>query len=443
MDFPDKSCVFILTMAIFKDLAVELQEAIWELVLPASRGVHWVEVEGIPHGPEFIRDSVRMTQWYRFDHIPETFDQVYDKRDLNPEFEARAIKTTEKSSPFFRHLLITAPTVFGQSGSDDDCEELHHDLSDEIAYTRRCRQLSTYYQISTFLSICWLSRSVAQRYIQNNYSKYSWPIYRSIGPPCRPRPMDVLEAQYSDDKSPATPQSGEPLPSRIHTLDLVVFRLHDRQGRATPLLRHAPWQNWIEQPQHGETYGCFDRIGLELHPSWTIEGGQSELRSGNVQAFVRGMHVSHFSALLYWLVDGVPRPDYPSVVEEIFAARMFHDRKETLRHLLHHWEPDRKDSIWQVEDHHLGQEFEANGRRYYIVFIVCRQYYEEEQEKLNKAGLGFSGPFPGSAAIWPEALRQPVRLAYDISKDGNSNLGTYQDFSYILSWEPIGRGREV
>jgi hypothetical protein len=116
---------------------------------------------------------------------------------------------------------------------------------------------------------------------------------------------------------------------------------------------------------------------------------------------------------------------------------MFHDRKETLRHLLHHWEPDRKDSIWQVEDHHLGQEFEANGRWYYIIFIVCRQFYEEEQEKLNKAGLGFSGPFPGGAAIWPEALREPVRLAYDVSKDGNSNLGTYQNFSYILSWEPI------
>ena len=39
-------------MAIFNDLAVELQEAIWELALPTSRGVHWIEVEGIPQDPE-------------------------------------------------------------------------------------------------------------------------------------------------------------------------------------------------------------------------------------------------------------------------------------------------------------------------------------------------------------------------------------------------------
>lgn len=48
-------------MAIFNDLAVELQEAIWKLVLPASRGVHWIEIDGIPHKPDFIRDSIRMT----------------------------------------------------------------------------------------------------------------------------------------------------------------------------------------------------------------------------------------------------------------------------------------------------------------------------------------------------------------------------------------------
>ena len=49
-------------MAIFNDLAVELQEAIWKLVVPASRGVHWVEIDSIPHKPDFIRDSIRMTQ---------------------------------------------------------------------------------------------------------------------------------------------------------------------------------------------------------------------------------------------------------------------------------------------------------------------------------------------------------------------------------------------
>jgi hypothetical protein len=80
--------------------------------------VHWVKAEGIPHDPESIRDSIHMTQWYRFDHMPETFNQISDERNSNPECRARAGKTTKESSPFFRHLLTTASTVFGQSGSD-------------------------------------------------------------------------------------------------------------------------------------------------------------------------------------------------------------------------------------------------------------------------------------------------------------------------------------
>jgi hypothetical protein len=90
-------------MAIFSDLAVELQEAIWKFVLPASRGVHWVEVDGIPHEPDFIRDSIRMTEWYKFDRIPETHSGIYSLRAANPEFNirVRANETAEESSPFF------------------------------------------------------------------------------------------------------------------------------------------------------------------------------------------------------------------------------------------------------------------------------------------------------------------------------------------------------
>jgi hypothetical protein len=142
-------------MAKFDDLAVELQEAIWELVLPASssRGVHWVEVEGIPHDPEYIRDSIRITQWYKFDCMPETFKDVYYSRQEHPEFRRRAGMIKEESSAFFRQLLTTVPAVLGRSGSDGD-EEQQCDQVDEIAYTRRCRQLSTYYQVATLLSIC-------------------------------------------------------------------------------------------------------------------------------------------------------------------------------------------------------------------------------------------------------------------------------------------------
>lgn len=431
-----------MAMAVFNDLAIELQEAIWKLVLPASRGVHWIEVEGIPHDPDFIRDSIRMTQGYRFDRMPETHSDVADIRRENPEFLRRANADTQESSPFFRHLLTTVPAVFGQSELDDS-KELQSELADEIAYTYRCRQLSTYYLITTLLSLCRLSRNIAKRYIRDN-RKCSWRIRRSMGSLYRPRPMDVWEAQYSGDKSPPASRdhsSWQLLRPGVHTLDLVVFRLHDSQGRATPLLRHAPWQYWIERAMHGTTFACFDRVGLEWHPSWGTAGGRGELRSGNVHAFIRQMQGSHFPATLYWLVDGVPRPDWrrdcPAVVRDIFAGRMAEDKEDVLTHLDRHWKLSPGDQAALLADHHLGQEFEANGRRYYIVFVAFREFLWEERDRLDKAGLGWSGPFPGSAAMWPEALREPVRLAYDVCREG-SNLGTYKDFSYILSWEPIG-----
>ncbi|KAF2711941.1 hypothetical protein K504DRAFT_465666 [Pleomassaria siparia CBS 279.74] len=434
-------------MAIFNDLAVELQEAIWELVLPASRGVHWIEVEGIPHDPEFVRDSIRLTQWHKFDRMPETYQDVLTSRRENPEFNKRARTKTEVSSPFFRHLLTTVPAVFGKSGSDDDAlghedsEELQHDLADEIAYTHRCRQLSTYYQIAALLSICRLSRNIAERYIQDN-SKCSWPVHRSMGSPYRPRPMDVWEVQYSGDKIPPVSRNldcWQVLPPRIHTLDLVVFRLHDSQGRATPLLKHAPWQYHIETHSHSTSFACFDRVGFEYHPSWGTVGGRGELRSQNVQAIFETMTAAEVT--LYWLVDGVPRPDwkrdYPAVVGNIFAQRMAQEKKRVLRHLNTQWELSDGEQTALLADHHLGQEFEANGRRYYIVFVVFSDFDMKVRRQLDKAGLGYSGPFPGNAAMWPEALREPVRLAYDVGDEDSHNMGTSATSSYILSWEPI------
>ncbi len=428
-------------MAIFNDLAVELQEAIWELVLPASRGVHWVEVDGIPHEPEFIRDSLRMTEWYKFDRVPETYMDVYYTRSGNPEFSmrTRAKKVKGESSPFFRRLLTTVPAVFGRSGPGHDSERLQRDLADEMVYTSRCRQLSTYFQITTLLSVCQLSRNIARQYIHNN-SSCSWPIHRSMGMTYRPRPLEAWEEQYSD-KDPLVEReyaSWEVIRPQIHALDLVVFRLHDSHGRATSLLQHAPWQYWIEQPTHGPTFACFDRVGIEWHQSWGTVGGRGELRPGNVQAFIRTMVVSHFPVTLYWLVDGVPRPDwdrYP-VVRDIFSRRMAQQEGAISQHLDDHWSLEPADHA-NLSDLHLGQEFEANGRRYYIVFVVSHQFDEEERDELNRAGLGWRGPFPGSAALWPEALREPVRHAYEIHHEDWANLGSYKDHTYILSWEPI------
>lgn len=438
-NLPDTYRVVPFAMAIFNDLAIELQEAIWELVLPASRGVHWVEVEGIPHEPDFIRDSIRLTQWYKFDRMPETRDDVYKSRQFNPELKKRARAKKEESSPFFRHLLTTVPAVFGRSGPDDGAP------TDEIAYTRRCRQLSTYTQITTLLSTCCLSRIVAEQYIRADEMLCSWPIHRSMGPPFRPRPMDVWEAQYSGEKAPSEVSRDrgcwEVLAPRIHTLDLVVFRLHDSQGRATPLLRHAPWQYCIETAAHGTTFGCFDRIGFEWHPSWGTAGGRGELRAENISAFVRTMQVAHFPATPYWLVDGVPRPDwkrdYPTTIGDVFAERIAEKKGAILKHLRMHWELTDEEETAILADHHLNQEFEANGRRYYIVFVVFDSFDGKAEDLLYEAGLGHSGPFPGSAAMWPEALREPVRLAYDVNRDASMNLGTWKSISYILSWEPV------
>lgn len=424
-------------MAIFSDLAVELQETIWRLVLPASRGMHWIEVEGIPHEPDFVRESIRMTKWFNFDRMPEGKDDIFGTWQVHPDFMARLNEKEDESSFFFQRLLTTVPAVFGSSGPSTS--QLENERADEIAYTRRCRQLSTYTQIATLLSTCRLSRYIAQQHIKRQ--KYTWPIFRSMGSLYRPRPMKVWESQYNGEDCSVVPRNDgcwEALTSRIHALDLVVFRLHDCHGKATALLRQAPWQYFVGACCHGETFGCYDRIALEWHPSFAGLGG--DLRSHNVRCLIKDMSIAHFPATLYWLVDGVPRPDwerdYPAVVSDIFSQRMLDRESAVRKHLRSHWALSDEQEAALLADHHLGQEFEANGRRYYIVFVVCCNFDLEEQQ-LADAGLGHSGPFPGSASMWPEAIRDPVRLASDVMIDGSSNMGTLKMISYILSWEPI------
>jgi hypothetical protein len=85
--------------------------------------VHWVEVEGIPHDPEPIRDSIHMTQWYRFDRMPETFNQISDERNSNPEFRARAenpqrnqVRFSAVFSPRHRMCLDSQAQTSNQPG---------------------------------------------------------------------------------------------------------------------------------------------------------------------------------------------------------------------------------------------------------------------------------------------------------------------------------------
>lgn len=218
-------------------------------MLPTSRGVHRIEVEGIPQDPEFIRDSIRMTQVCMFDRMPETDEDVSYSRRFNPEFQKR-YEAAHESSGVFRFLLTTVPAAIGQSESTKS-RNLESELADEIAYTNRCRRLSIYSQIATLLSLCRLSRFTALQYIQTN-RKCSWPIRRSKGSLYRPRSMEEWETQYNanmNSSSPSSPSnpavsmrhsSWQLLRPRIHTFDLVVLRLHNSQGQATSLLKHGP-----------------------------------------------------------------------------------------------------------------------------------------------------------------------------------------------------------
>lgn len=430
-------------MATFNDLAIELQEAIWELVLPTARGVHWVELEGIPHGPESVRDSIRLSKSCDFYYLPGEYHMPESCSDIDfsrSRFKRLAKTENKESSAFFRHLITTVPAVFGQAGMDDDTLDkklngnLPQDLMDEIADTHRCRKLSTYFQIGTLLSICRLSRQVAERYIQRN-SDCSWPIHRSMGSLYCPRPIDAWEAQYSEEKTPlASVDCHQVLRPQIHALDLVVIRLHDSYGRPTPQLRHGPWQFFIERSiSESSDIGCFARIGLEYHPSWhTLRGLKTKLRSGNVWAILSTMPSCYppFNGFsLYWLVDGMPRPDwkhdYPAEVEKLFTSRIAEDKRNAQRHLERHWELTNEEKTAMLADYHLDQEFEANGRRYYIVFVVYGCSNMDDEDALNEAGLDHFGPFIGSEEMWPEVIREQAWLAQAAG------------CRYILSWEPI------
>jgi hypothetical protein len=64
---------------------------------------------------------------------------------------------------------------------------------------------------------------------------------------------------------------------------------------------------------------------------------------------------------------------------------------------------------------------------------VLNYFDEQERDELKNAGLGWRGLFLGSAALWPEALREPVRYAHDLTGERWAKLGTGSPFTIILS----------
>ncbi|KAL1879156.1 hypothetical protein Daus18300_001735 [Diaporthe australafricana] len=436
-------------MAALNDLATELQIAIWQFVLP-YRGIHWVEIEGIAHDAPYVRDSIRFTRHsYPDGELPE--GRSADIRSLKKcaEQEARYMASREPDGHrflrcpglFFQKLLPVVPSVWGAAGPGDDHGdgEITEQLAEEIAYTRRCRQLSTYTQVTALLETCRLSRDIALEYIEK-YSPYLWNIYRSKGLLHRPRPLHVWEAQYRNENNNGPdygPYHTSLVPMIRSPLDLVVLRLHDSHGRATPMLRQASFQFLPEtSAENPNVFPWLDRIGIEWHPRWADE--RDHFRAANVEAVTNLMDWrSYDSSMLYWLVDGVPRPnwkrDYPSFVPAAFKVwmRRFYWKIHKFQVNM-----DKETKAAFLADCDLDLEFEANGRRYFLVMVVI------PWKRYGNVGVevepGIDGPFVGGEAIWPEKLRSPARFAYDILDDLDLwSLHTLPLMSFILSWEPI------
>lgn len=429
-------------MATFNDLATELQIAIWQFVLP-YRGIHWIEIEGRPHHAPYVRESIRFVR-QSYGELPESSSSKVFNRRKSKEHQARldATKWTKEGCPsmFFQYVEPVVPSVWGSAGPGDEhsgAEMTEQQLAEELAYTRRCRQLSTYTQVTALLATCRVSRDVALEYIEKS-CPWRWFICRSKGPLYRPRPLHVWEAQYANENSngPDCQHPHTPLVPMIRSpLDLVVLRLHDSHGRPTPLLRQGGFQ-FKPESSIRNGFPWFRRLAIEWHPRWADE--KDQFRSDLVE-YITGMmsKKSNGVTMLYWLVDGVPRPnwkrDYPEVVPAAFNAWM-----RRFNYQVHKYQDDMDNATKAsfLADCNLDLEFEANGRRYYVVFVVIR--YKSSSVLGEDVVQNIELPLIGGEAIWPEKLRAPARFAYDILNDFHLfSLMAHHQIQFILSWEPI------
>lgn len=417
--------------------------AIWQLVLP-YRGMHWVEIEGLAHEAPYVRDSIRFTRHRCPDgNLPETLKDFWSL----PKCDEHQARYDAYNNPglFFQYLVPVVPSVWGAAGPQKEHGDgdLAEQVAEEVAYARRCRQLSTYNQVTTLLSTCRLSRTIALEYIQKYYPHLCY-VYRSKGLLHRPRSLDLWEAQYLGFNEPDYgPPHWNLVPVIRAPLDLIVLRLHDRHGRATPMLRQSLYQFSPEPRDHPgvSKFPFFNLVAIEWHPRWAAPGpdGRDQFLAANVRAVMRLMHsCSSQGTILYWLVDGVPRPnwkrDYPEEVRLAFEMWMARFTKAVFRNQKG-MDEDTKAAF--LVDCDLNLEFEANGRRYYVVFVVIPWHRWPALRPGYKA-KNVAGPFAVGEAIWPETLRAPARFAYDMLTDEDlDSLGTHRHMSLILSWEPI------
>lgn len=435
-------------MARFNDLPIEIQTQIWELVLPYRGGMHWVEFEGVPRSPEAIRESLERTR-ILFDNNElriKNRGTVWKSEGWRKHFWKR-LEDEDFGTPFFDYIYTIVPSVWGSSRDTeldltDRADTLPQEVVDEIVRTRRCRQLSTYTQIATLLLTCRISRLTALGHLEKIKSKCEWWLCRGVGPMHRPRPLNVWAQQYENVETNTRDGYQVLVPTIYAVLDLVVLRLHTTSGYPTPTLRYAHYQLFPEAyGRKVQKLPFYDRVGIEWHPLWATPEGRKEFCEDGIEHIIR-LSGSHgiFTTRFYLLVDGIPRPRWDEHVPAIPAAfaRVIEKKRENFFENLWSEVEDREilmlESYSSTENYDLHHEFEANGRRYYIVFVVADWHCEFSiEESFLDPALNWDGPFPGGEDLWPEALRAPARLAYDV----RNSLHVNDDYSFILSWEPI------
>jgi hypothetical protein len=100
-----------------------------------------------------------------------------------------------------------------------------------------------------------------------------------------------------------------------------------------------------------------------------------------------------------------------------------------------------------LKQHDLFHDLEANGRRYYIVFMLtqdCRfnrldkhlSVDEDDvflQENFPGPNICWSDLFPGGKDLWPKALHDPVEFA---AQTRNCMIRG-RHCTFFLSWESI------
>jgi hypothetical protein len=291
------------------------------------------------------------------------WDEKMSARAKNEDYQQFCVDARDGSSPLFQHLYLIVPSVLGQSiesAPADEEDKVALMMLDEIAETYRCRQLPTYTQVMTLLMTYRTSRPGALDYLHKMPG--AWPLYRGVGPISRPRPLSVWNQQYENIKTAPDGTETREVLKICATLDLVVFRLHNASGYPLPV-------NHTYQLSPINTRGVpslfeYNRIGIEWNSLWSTLEGRKEFRDSAVQDIVLLLgRRRKASTQLYWLVDGIPRPQWTQYPPAIPAAfnRVIEKRKDRI---LRWWEIEESQKAQLLKRHDLYQELEANGRRY-------------------------------------------------------------------------------